>query len=983
MASTQAFGAGATASGLLERERELAEIDRLLGCVRSGSGELLVVESPPGAGKTRLLVALQMAANDQAVTVLAATGSELERDLAFGVVRSLFGQLLARLSPARRRRLLSGAARWAAPVVAPEPAGDGVRAADPASVLHGLFWLTSNLAERGPVVIAIDDAHWADVPSLRFVSYLARRLDDLGVLLAVAIRASEPGTRGDLVSALTEAKGAQVIRPGPLSERAVATLVRERLAARPDEEFCVACHAASGGNPFLIGELLAAVANDGIEPIAPNARRIGDVGPSTVARMVLTRLTRIGRNATALAEAVAVLGGGAVELRQAAALAGLDPHAAARAVDALCAIEVLISEPPLRFVHPLVRSAIFQSIGPAERSMRHKAAARMLAGENASPDLVAAHLLKAEPAAEEWVVEALRAAASYASSGGAPEEAALYLRRALAEPPTTASRAEVLLELGAAELLARNPAAVDHLAQALAAAAAPERRGQIALLLGRAAVNTGRLADARKLLGEAIDELGDAEPEVVARLEAYRSASGVWDPRFGAELEHELPRLRALAERGGAGGGSLLAMIAFRSAFDGGRREEIVALVDRALDQGRLIESEAAEAIEITWAVRALTFIDELDRAERLLDEMVADSRKRGSVMGYAAASTWRADIALRRGLIAATEADARSAIEIITAHGLHFIAPHAHSFLGEALIEQGDLEQAATLLEHADLGPMRGTHPEVRFLNTRGRVRLARGDTQAALEDLRACQAQPGVTRNPNMLPWRSTLALALAESAHGEAASLVNDELAMARRIGQPRAIGVALRACGLLTKGEEQISLFVQAVEALKSCPSQLEQARSLIDLGAALRRASRRNDAREPLRHGLDLAAACGASALATRARDELIAAGARPRRERTSGQEALTASERRVALMAASGMSNREIAQALFVTMKTVAMHLTHIYEKLDITGRTDLPAALGTPVPATSRHNIYRPAGWLKSAARTGGGASGRSRRDR
>jgi len=316
--------------------------------------------------------------------------------------------------------------------------------------------------------------------------------------------------------------------------------------------------------------------------------------------------------------------------------------------------------------------------------------------------------------------------------------------------------------------------------------------------------------------------------------------------------------------------------------------------------------------------------------------------------MGYAAASAWRAAIALGRGLIGPAEADARSAVELVTAHGLHFIAPHAHSFLGEALIELGELEQAAVLLEHAELGPMLGTRPEARFLHTRARARLARGERQAAIADLRACQAQESFGfRNPNVLAWRSTLGLALPDSSREEALALVDLELDLALRIGQPRAIGVALRARGLLSKGEEQISLLTRATTMLEICPSRLEHARGLIDLGAALRRASRRSEARPPLLRGLDMAAVCGARALAARAREELVSAGARPRREHLSGVEALTASERRVAQMAAVGMTNREIAQALFVTIKAVALHLTHVYEKLDVTGRAELPGALG------------------------------------
>jgi ATP/maltotriose-dependent transcriptional regulator MalT len=321
--------------------------------------------------------------------------------------------------------------------------------------------------------------------------------------------------------------------------------------------------------------------------------------------------------------------------------------------------------------------------------------------------------------------------------------------------------------------------------------------------------------------------------------------------------------------------------------------------------------------------------------------------------MGYATASTWRAAIALRRGLIAPAEADARSAMELTTAHGLHFLAPYAHSFLGEALIEQGELEQAAAMLERAELGSMRGTRPELRFLHTRARAHLARGETAAAIADLRACETAHGGpgSRNPNVLAWRSTLALALPENSRDEALTLVDMELDLARKIGQPRAIGVALRARGLLCKAEQQISLLTQAVSALESCPSPLERGRALTDLGAALRRASRRGEARDLLRRALDLAAGCGAYALAVRAREELVTAGARPRRERLSGVEALTASERRVAQMAAAGMSNRLIAQALFVTMKTVALHLTHVYEKLEIAGRAELRRALGDSNP--------------------------------
>jgi len=936
----------ADSSALLERHAELAEIERLSEQASAGAGALLVVEGPAGAGKTRLLEAAAQSGQANGFRVLEASASELERELGFGVVRALFENVLVRESPARRRSLLSGAAATAAPVLWPAKASGGA-AAEPAAALHGLFWLVSNLAEHDRLMLVVDDAHWADRPSLRFLAYLGRRLSGLSVLLLVAARPQEPGSHEELVSMLRADPAGEVLHPAPLSEAAVGCLVAERLARAAAREFVAACHEATGGNPCLVGELISALSSDGVAATVDNAVRVGEIGPQTVSRAVLARVSRIGGEAGALTEAVAVLGGRG-ELRHGAALAALEQDAAAGASDALAQIGVLRQTRPLQFTHPLVQAAVYEAIPPGRRSSMHRAAARLLAADATSPDRVALHLINAEPAGEGWVVDALRAAATAASVGGAPEQAAGYLRRALREPPAPKTRGVLLYELGAAELLTRDLAATDHLAQALDATEDLGARGRVALLLGRAAVSRGRLTDARELLGPVIEQLGETELELVAQLESYRSAAGVWNPRFAAELEDELPRLRALADRAGSDGRSLLLLIAFRMAFEGGSHEAILALCERALDQGRLIESESSEALEITWAARALTFIDELDPADRLVDEMVADSRRRGSVMGYAAASAWRAAIELRRGQIGPAEADARAAIELATAHGLHFIAPNTYSFLGEALIEQGGLEQAAILLEHAELGPMQGTRPEVRFLHTRARARLACGNHQAAIADLRTCQTQEAFGfRNPNVLAWRSTLALALPDSACAEALDLADLELDLARKIGQPRAIGVALRARGLLSKGEEQISLLRQAATTLAASPSRLEHARALTDLGSALRRSSQRREARPLLAHALDMAAGCGAFALAARARDELVTAGARPRRERLRGIDALTASERRVAQMAATGMTNREIAQALFVTTKAIAGHLTHAYEKLEIAGRAQLPSGLG------------------------------------
>jgi DNA-binding CsgD family transcriptional regulator len=190
--------------------------------------------------------------------------------------------------------------------------------------------------------------------------------------------------------------------------------------------------------------------------------------------------------------------------------------------------------------------------------------------------------------------------------------------------------------------------------------------------------------------------------------------------------------------------------------------------------------------------------------------------------------------------------------------------------------------------------------------------------------------------------------LALGEADTARG----LSDEELELARAFGAPRALGVALRAAGLVAGGEGGEALLRQAVEVLAGPDNRLERARAQADLGAHLRRANRRIEARDLLRPAVDAAHHLGAAALAQRAETELRATGAKPRRVLLSGLEALTASERRIAELAAEGLTNREIAQTLFVSARTVESHLTNVFNKLDVNARTALPAALANPTHA-------------------------------
>jgi DNA-binding NarL/FixJ family response regulator len=233
-------------------------------------------------------------------------------------------------------------------------------------------------------------------------------------------------------------------------------------------------------------------------------------------------------------------------------------------------------------------------------------------------------------------------------------------------------------------------------------------------------------------------------------------------------------------------------------------------------------------------------------------------------------------------------------------------------------------------------------------LLEARGRVSLARGHRAQAISELRRCGqlADRGRLHNPTLFAWRSALALALAPEHPEQARELAQTELELARRADSPRAIGIALRVCGLLAEAENRIELLEQSIAVLETTPMQLELAHSLTELGAALRRSGARTAAREPLRRALDLAHRYGATQLADQARQEALAAGARPRRPWTTGVHALTPSELRVARLAAQPFSNRDIAQALFITTKTVSDHLSSAYRKLNIHTRDELTTAM-------------------------------------
>jgi DNA-binding CsgD family transcriptional regulator len=933
--------------GLLERGRELEIISALLtGCV-AGEGGVLLIEGPAGIGKTALLASLRASAGDAGIAVLAARSGVFEREFAYAVVRQLFEPPLAVLSEHERGELFAGAAGLAAPVVGPDLATAPALVGEQAfAVVHGLYWLTVNLARRGPVLLVVDDGHWCDRPSLRFVLYLARRLEGLPVAIVLAARAHEPGADAELLGQISAQPVARVLAPAALTVGAVGELIRASLGS-PDERFVLACHDAAGGNPFLTHELLAALGRDGISPSAASVTTISALGPSTVGHAIVLRLARLPEAAGRLARAVAVLGGG-VHLRHAAVLAALDERQASEAADALAAVEILKSELPLEFVHPIVRAAVYDDLAPAARSLAHGRAGRLLAADRADSELVAAHLLASEPIGEPWAVEQLRIAASTALVRGAPESSRAYLERALAETAATLDRAPLLYELGRTEVLTRDPRAAAHLQESLRLSEEPSVRARIADQLFGLLLFAGQWDAALGLVDSTLGELGDSDPDAAMRLETMRAAMAGVDPRLVARVDRDHARLKALARRGGSASRPLLVLLGVLAAWRIDDIDQAAGLVERGLDGGRLLAEEDAEAW-LPQALTALITVDQLDRAQRLADELLTDGSSRGSVFRVSAGSSFRGWVYAQRGALRDAEADLRVGFGLAVEHGLTFALPSIFRHAIDVIPERPGLDDIAALVEQAELPPaFEATAQGAQLLEVRSRLRLVRGELPAAIADLSRCGEILDAVHftNPVMSSWRSTLALALRASAPDDAARLVAEELDLARATGLPRPLGVALRAAGLLAGGERGSELLHEAVATLMCSPSRLEQARALTDLGGALRRGGRRADARASLSEGLELARHCGAQRLAERAERELRAAGAKPRRLAFSGAESLTASELRIAEMAASGLTNQQVAEALFVTAKTVENHLGRVYQKLGVHSRDAIADAL-------------------------------------
>ena len=824
--------------------------------------------------------------------------------------------------------------------------------------LHGLYWLVANLSDEGPLLLVVDDAHWADRASLRFLAFLAPRLVELPVLLLICARPEEwePET---LLAATASDAAVRPLIPSPLSPAGCAVLVRARFGGLVDEAFCAACHTATGGNPFLLCALLDEL-GDRASSRAASAEDVLAMGPRVVTRAIVARLGRLSAAARPLAAALSVLGDGA-SVEELGALARLPEDQVRRAADELADVSILAQGAGLRFAHPIVRNAVYGDLARAERDRLHREAAGILDASGAPPERVAAQLLAIDPAGERQVCATLRRAAEVALRAGASHSAVAYLRRALAEPPPQDERAELLVELGAAERLVDGRAALAHLREALELTTDRGRYVEIATQLAWVLSFTARGEEAVETAVQALSRLGDEQRDLRRRLESAIILAGAQDPALAAARERVLAQLGEVEHEEGLGARMLQAQLLMEEHRREASAGELAARAGRLLADGLpLREDNGSYAFCVP--VQILIEADS-DLAMVWLERGLERAREEGDGFALGGDLMFSCLAHFRRGELADAVIDGTEALEAIERWGAELGRPWCASYLARAQIESGDLDGAERTLARVAPpdGGIRNRLGWRQFLKARASLLLARGDARGSL-DLILEAARHDRPENLR-LGWRSRAALCL--SGLGEeperAGALAEEEVTLARRWGAPGALGAALRSRGLVLGDQAGEECLREAVAVLDGSICKLERARALVELGAFLRRNGQRREAREPLRDGLELARMCGAAPLASRAEDELRAAGASPRNVIRAGIDALTASERRVAQMAASGMSNKQIAQALFVTVKTVETHLHRAYQKLDVGSRAQLAVALEKTPWHLPDHRISRP----------------------
>ncbi|MER6460470.1 AAA family ATPase [Streptomyces sp. NPDC001228] len=898
---------------LLERYSEIRAIDEALaelgkaieGVRRRRRTGLLAFTGPAGIGKTSLIAEARARAAAHGFTVFSGKGGETEQGSAFRMVRQLVQPALAAMDEAERRVFLGG---WYDIVAAALglTAPDAARAPDPTSVRDGLDWVMTRLAvTRAPVVLLLDDVHWADVESLNWIASFAPRAEDLPLQIVVTYRPDELPRETTTFRALIEGHRNRPYALNPLTPSGVARIIREKVSEGAEDVFCTECWMVTGGTPFEVVELAIRLGERQVTGTHAEMPVVSQLASAIRGRGQLERLRELGAQTVRFAWAAAVLGT-PISPDLAAIVAVIDSEEAAKAIGALRAARIL-ADPPgqgggVEFVHPLIASAIYRSIPPAMRAAMHELASEAVRAAGFGPTAAARHLLEVPGDGRPEAVESLRDAARDYLRAGAPEAASRVLIRALLEPPLPEDRAALLHELACSTSLIDPRATVSHLRAALSQPGVDSAlRASIVHRLTQALAHTDRVAEAAAL---ADDEARRAtNPRIRLRMQAdyfVWSAFRTDEPdssarsRRLARLAAHLPG-RSLEER------SILGLRAWDAMMRGEPQQTALSYAETAL-RGGLSWTDENRGFEVPASV-ALVFMycDQPRRAEDLLTRGMAECEAKGWRGSHlAVGQALLAYTLFRRGCL--TEAEEMARAGLYTADRVEGAVPAQWFAIGaliQTLVARGrttDARKLANSYRYGEAIPNAVIYPDPRTVYAQ--LLLAEGrqsEAERLLSDVGKWLDSRN-WRNPAWCSWQLHLASALAPTASDRAVHLAREAGKRAQGFGTASAIGQALHTEAEVTSGPTALSLYAEAVAHLEQSPAAYELARALVGYGAALSRTGQPQEAADRLYRGLEAAVQCGAEALADRAREELLAAGLRPLRHAPRG--ALPTLERR-------------------------------------------------------------------------------------
>ncbi len=893
---TEVRPTAAASASLWERDAEVDDVVRAieaLGADSSSSGSLLVIRGEAGFGKTALLAETRRIAERRGCTVWSARGGQTLRSVPFNVVRQLLQPALVSLMPEEAREYLGDWYDIAGPALGlTEP---GERQADPQGVTEGLVAAVRRLARREwPLVLLIDDAHWADQETLRWLAAFAARLDDLSVLVVVARRPGEvSGESARLLDAVAATAGGPATTLSALTPQGTAGLTRATLGEHADAPFCREVWAVTDGNPYETVELLAKVRDSGLEPTESAAGELRALNRAARGGGLVARLEELGIDATRFAWAAAILGTG-ISVDLVAKLATLSRGEAVRCAELLCSARILTSPDPanaqadggeLEFVHPLIATAVYESIPPALCTAMHGIAAQIVTDSGRGAAVASRHLLQVHPDDDEELVEQLREAARDHLAVGAPDAARRCLERALIEPPRPEVHAHVLYELGCATLLTAPATTIDHLQTALAMPGLDgAERVDAVFRLSQALLHNDQLEEAVRTVET---EAARHEPGPTRmRLQAVQY---MWEGIHAGETTSpgRSERLAAIARTCAGRDNSeraLLIMRGFDAMTHGENAEEIVEACDRSLVNGRLApglgwtDNEWGLELPLMLA-SSYAYTDRLDRAESLFSEALRAYDSAGWGGGHLALA--HAYVGLghrRRGRLQEAETSLRESLRIAERVGRGLpLYWSATCNLVDTLLARGHVDEAWAIAEQYGFAP---PYPSTIVLpdprSVRGRLLLAVGRGKEGVNELEAAEKAAAARghHNPVVVPWAVDLARALAVDDPGRAARLATDARRHAERFGTDTAIGEALRCAAALETGQRAVRLAAQAVAYLEASPCQYEHAAARVEYGILSRSASELN-------RGLALARSCGADGLAAQA-SAALEAGPGPR-----------------------------------------------------------------------------------------------------